>query len=74
MSDAILLVDDDAVALRTVGGHLEQLGFEVARELDAAEPWPPATGSNPTPRCSTSACRPATDPTFSRCFASGESR
>jgi two-component system response regulator HydG len=36
MSDAILLVDDDAVALRTVGGHLEQQGFEVARELDAA--------------------------------------
>jgi DNA-binding NtrC family response regulator len=36
MSDAILLVDDDAVALRTVGAHLEQLGFEVARELDAA--------------------------------------
>jgi len=35
MSDAILLVDDDAVALRTVGGHLEQQGFEVARELDA---------------------------------------
>lgn len=36
MSNAILLVDDDAVALRTVGGHLEQQGFEVARELDAA--------------------------------------
>ena len=31
-----LLVDDDAVALRSVGGHLEQQGFEVARELDAA--------------------------------------
>ena len=36
MSDAILLVDDDAVALRTMGGHLEQQGFEVARELDGS--------------------------------------
>jgi len=36
MSDAILLIDDDAVALRGLGGHLEQRGFEVARELDGA--------------------------------------
>lgn len=36
MSDAILLVDDDAAALRSMGGHLEQHGFEVARELDGA--------------------------------------
>ena len=36
MTDAILLVDDDAGALRGLGGHLEQQGFEVARELDGA--------------------------------------
>jgi DNA-binding NtrC family response regulator len=36
MSDAILLIDDDATALRGLGGHLEQEGFEVARELDGA--------------------------------------
>ena len=34
MSDAILLIDDDASRLRTLGGYLEQQGFEVARELD----------------------------------------
>jgi DNA-binding NtrC family response regulator len=36
MSDAILLIDDDAGMLRTLGGYLEQQGFEVARELDGA--------------------------------------
>ena len=36
MTEAILLVDDDAGALRGLGGHLEQQGFEVARELDSA--------------------------------------
>jgi DNA-binding NtrC family response regulator len=34
MSDAILLIDDDAGVLRSLGGYLEQQGFEVARELD----------------------------------------
>jgi DNA-binding NtrC family response regulator len=36
MSDAILLIDDDAGVLRSLGGYLEQQGFEVARELDGA--------------------------------------
>jgi len=36
MSDAILLIDDDAAALRAMGNALEQLGAEVARELDGA--------------------------------------
>jgi DNA-binding NtrC family response regulator len=36
MTDAILLVDDDAGALRGLGSLLEQQGYEVARELDAA--------------------------------------
>jgi DNA-binding NtrC family response regulator len=36
MSDSILLVDDDAVALRVLGTWLADRGFEVARELDAA--------------------------------------
>ncbi len=36
MSDAILLIDRDAGALRALGGHFEQHGFEVARELDPA--------------------------------------
>lgn len=36
MSDAILLVDDDAAALRALGAYLEQQGAEVARELDGA--------------------------------------
>ena len=36
MSDAILLIDDDAEALRGLGSLLEKQGFEVARELDGA--------------------------------------
>jgi len=36
MSDTILLIDDDAGVLRTLGGYLEQQGCEVARELDGA--------------------------------------
>lgn len=34
MSDAVLLIDDDANALRAMGTAMEQVGAEVVRELD----------------------------------------
>lgn len=34
MSDAILLVDREVEVLRSLGGHLEGAGFEVAREME----------------------------------------
>lgn len=35
MTDSILLVHADAAVLRAAGGHLEQLGYDVTRELNA---------------------------------------
>jgi len=35
MTDSILLIHADAAALRTAGAHLEQLGYDVTRELNA---------------------------------------
>ncbi|HEU5218829.1 MAG TPA: sigma-54 dependent transcriptional regulator [Gemmatimonadales bacterium] len=34
MADSVLLIDDDADVLRTVGTYFERVGWEVARELD----------------------------------------
>jgi DNA-binding NtrC family response regulator len=33
MADSVLLIDDDADVLRSLGGYFEQLGYEVSREL-----------------------------------------
>ncbi len=35
MTDSVLLIDADAAALRSVGTHFEQLGYDVMRELSA---------------------------------------
>ncbi len=33
MADSVLIIDDDADVLRSIGGYFEQLGYEVSREL-----------------------------------------
>src|SRR5882672_5357245 len=37
MADSVLLIDDDADVLRSLGGYFEQLGYEVSRELSGED-------------------------------------
>ncbi|MFI5211027.1 MAG: sigma-54-dependent transcriptional regulator [Gemmatimonadales bacterium] len=37
MADSVLLIDDDADVLRSLGGYFEHLGYEVSRELSGED-------------------------------------
>ena len=69
MIGSVLLIDDDADVLRAIGNYLEQLGWEVTREL-SGEAGLATFAARPRSSCSTCTCRGWTGWKCWRSFAS----